>query len=91
MDGASLICARCSKEIEEGSGELMLVICQAVSDPTPPKMPVLTADEIREEIDRLLAQLAGTSQVDAERSVADRWTLHFCAGCYRIWRDNPAG
>ena len=60
--------------------------------PTP---PVVTEEDIagdlRQEIERLIAQMEGLSEREAMDQVHRRLTLHLCGPCYRQWIENPAG
>jgi hypothetical protein len=89
---APLFCARCSAELQPGSGEFFRVSIEAVADPSPPN---LTAGEepedVRGEIERLITRLGDTSPQEAMDQVHRRLTLHLCATCFRVWIENPTG
>jgi hypothetical protein len=63
-----------------------------VADPTPPAFAAedLAAD-VRQQIERLLAQLESVSEQEALDQVYRRRTLHLCGPCFRRWIENPTG
>jgi hypothetical protein len=91
-DQGPLLCRRCGAELRPGSGDFYLVTIEAVADPTPPTVSAedLAADH-REQIERLLAQLAHLTEEEALAQVYRRLTLHLCGPCYRRWIEDPTG
>jgi len=91
-DFAPLLCARCTAELEPGTGNFYLVTIEAVAEPTP---PTITAEDlavdIRQRIEQLLQQMAHLSAQEAMDQIYRRLTLHLCGPCYRQWIENPAG
>jgi hypothetical protein len=91
-DADRLTCARCVRELRPGVGDFYRVTVEAVADPSP---PALSADDlaqdVRPEIERLLAHLDGLSEQEAMDQVYRRITFHLCGPCYRRWIDNPVG
>jgi hypothetical protein len=91
-DPAPLLCARCATELEPGSGNFYRVLIEAVADPSPPVMAnEETAEEIRRQINELLAQLRDVSAEEALDQVYRRLVLYLCGNCYREWIENPIG
>jgi hypothetical protein len=92
-DPAPLFCARCSAELEPGTGSYYQVTIEAIADPTP---PVVTSDDldaaaIRERLGKLYAHLRETSAQEAMDQVYRRVTIYLCQGCFQQWIENPAG
>jgi hypothetical protein len=68
------------------------VTIEAVADPSPPTVTDEDmAGDLREEIERVIAQLEGLSEREAMDQVHRRLTLHLCGPCYRHWIENPTG
>jgi hypothetical protein len=78
--------------LRPGRGDFYLVTIEAVADPTPPTVTAedLAADH-REQIERLLAQLADLTEEEALAQVYRRVSLSLCGPCYRQWIENPTG
>jgi hypothetical protein len=89
-DGDVVLCARCNEELRHGQGKLYTVYIVAVSDPSPPRLPSMTADTIRQEIERTLRELDGLSALEASEGVSRTLTINFCKPCYDIWIEAPA-
>ena len=91
-DPSPLLCRRCGAVLTPGSGNFYLVTIEAVADPTPPTVSAedLAVDH-REQIERLLAQLASLTEEEALAQVYRRLTLHLCGPCYRQWIEDPTG
>jgi hypothetical protein len=69
-----------------------LVAIGAVADPTPPVFSAEDlADDIRAQIQRLLAQLEGVSEQEALDQVYRRLAFYLCGTCFRRWIANPTG
>jgi len=87
-----IFCRRCGAELQPGRVNFYRVTIEAVADPTP---PTISAEElaidVRPQIERLLAQLAGLSEEEAMAQVYRRLTLYLCGSCYRTWIENPTG
>jgi hypothetical protein len=90
-DGGPLACARCGAGLTPGSGDLYRVTIEAVADPTPPDLPNLDPADVRQRIERLLAQMEGLSEQEALDQVYRRLTFDLCVPCYRQWIQNPMG
>jgi hypothetical protein len=88
---APLACARCGTALASGSGDFYRVTIEAVADPTPPNLPHMDPADIRQRIERLLAQMRGLSEQEALDQVYRRLTFDLCVPCYRQWITNPAG
>jgi hypothetical protein len=84
-----LCCARCVRLRHEVAGTFYRVTIEAVAEPT------FSAEEeeidLREEIERVLAQLEDVSVPEAQDQVCCRRILYLCGPCYRRWIDNPTG
>ena len=85
------VCARCASELRPGSGAFYVVTIDAVADPTPPALPAEEAEDVRAEIQRVLALLEGVSEREAMDEVHRRVVLHLCRTCFRRWIECPAG
>jgi hypothetical protein len=88
---APLACARCGAVLTPGSGDFYRVTIEAVADPTPPDLPDLGLSDIRQRIERLLAQMKGMSEQEALDQIYRRLTFDLCIPCYRQWIKNPTG
>jgi len=88
-----VICARCSRTLTPGDGTFYVVTINAIADPSGPVVDdePPSAEELRQEIEALLAQLREQSPQEAMDDVHRRLTIHLCVGCYRKWIENPAG
>jgi hypothetical protein len=85
-------CARCSSELQPGSGTFYRVAIEAIADPSGPSVDEEeTAEELRGDIERLLKQLDELSEREALDQVYRRLTLHLCLACYRQWIEDPTG
>jgi hypothetical protein len=89
---APLLCRRCGAALQPGRYTYYRVVIEAVADPTPPTISAEDlATDVRPQIERLLAQLAGLSEEEALAQVYRRLTMYLCGPCYRTWIDNPTG
>jgi hypothetical protein len=86
---APLFCDRCLEHLAPGSGNFFVVSIHAVCDPAPPTAEA--PQELRGEIERLLARLADVSEREALDQVYRRLTLHLCLPCFRHWIEHPTG
>lgn len=87
-----IFCARCSDELKPGSGELFQVTIVAVADPSPPQLATeASADDLRKDIEKLIARMEGISEREAMDQVHRRLVIHLCVPCYQQWIENPAG
>jgi hypothetical protein len=87
-----VFCARCSRTLTPGDGSFYVVTIIAIADPSGPVVDEPpSAEELRKEIENLLAQLRDTSPQEAMDQVHRRLTIHLCLGCYRKWIEDPAG
>jgi len=92
QDTATFLCRRCGAELLPGRSNFYRVTIEAVADPSPPTISAEDlALDVRPQIERLLAQLAGLSEEEAMAQVYRRLTLYLCGSCYRTWIDNPTG
>jgi hypothetical protein len=83
-------CARCGAELRPGSGNYYQVTIEAIADPTPPSFSSEElASELRQKIERLLAQLQDVSEQEAMAQVYLRRRLFLCASCCRRWIEHP--
>jgi hypothetical protein len=89
-DDEGYLCARCSRELRAGRGELYVIRIDAVADPSP---PVITeedlAQDIGAEIRRLIAQMNDITEREAMDQVCRRLTLYLCPACYARWIEDP--
>jgi hypothetical protein len=84
------VCARCGTELRPGSGNYYQVTIEAIADPTPPSFsPEDLAGDLRQKIERLLAQLQDVSEQEAMEQVYLRRRLFLCAPCCRHWIEHP--
>jgi hypothetical protein len=87
-----IICDRCSKTLTPGEGNFYVIKIEAVADPSP---PIITEEDlrrdIRDEIDRLFAQLRDLTEQEDLDQVHRRVVLYLCGPCYRRWIENPVG
>ncbi len=89
-DQGPFTCRRCGAELRPGAGNFYHVTIEAMADPAPPALTAADlATDVRPEIERLLALLAGVSEEEALAQVYRRLTLHLCAPCYREWIESP--
>ena len=87
-----LVCARCAAGLQPGSGDFFLVKVEAIADPSPPVLAAEdSAADLRQKIERLLAQLEGLSEQEALDQVYRRLTFYLCGPCFRRWVEKPAG
>ena len=88
----ALFCARCAAQLRSGAGDFFQVTIEAVADPSGPVTDTdESAAELRRQIEATLAQLADVSAREALDQVYRRFVLHFCAPCFRVWVEDPAG
>jgi len=91
VDVSPLLCARCARELQPGSGNFYRVTIEAVADPTPPTISGEDlAGDIRKRIEQLLRQMEGLSAQEAMDQVYRRLVLYLCGPCYRQWIEDPA-
>ncbi len=90
-DHDNLICARCLAELIPGHGNFFVVKIEGVADPFSPRLPDLSLDEVRREMERTLRQLTTTSAGEAQQQVRRHVTVHLCQTCFAVWIENPAG
>ena len=89
---APVFCARCTAELEPGTGTFYRVTIEAAADPTPPTISAKElGTDIRKRIEDLLQQMQDLSAQEAMDQVYRRLTLYLCGPCYRQWIENPAG
>jgi hypothetical protein len=90
-DFVPLFCARCSVELQPGSGTFYRVNIEAVADPTP---PTITAEDLRNDptaqIGKILEQMQELSEQEALDQVYRRLTIYLCCKCYAEWIEDPA-
>ena len=91
-DATLLFCDRCLKTLTPGAGNFFEVQIRAVADPTPPETnDARPLEEIRQEIQSLLAQMEDLSPQEAMDQVQRHVTIHLCNPCYQNWIEHPAG
>jgi len=88
---APLFCARCSTELRPGSGNFYRIFIEAMADPTAPVIAEENPEEIRRQIDELIAQMQDISAQEAMDQVYRPLVLYLCGKCYRRWIENPTG
>jgi len=86
-----LFCARCAAELQPGSSDFYRVFIEAMADPTGPVIEDENPEEIRRQMDELIAQLQNVSAQEAMDQVYRRLVLYLCGKCYREWIENPTG
>jgi hypothetical protein len=78
--------------LRPGAGNFFHVTIEAIADPTPPTFTAEDlARDIRQRIERLLAQLEGVSEQEALEQVYRRRAFYLCGPCCRRWIQNPTG
>jgi hypothetical protein len=91
-DLAPVSCARCFVDLQPGGGSFYRVTIEAVADPTPPAATAEDlADDLRQQIERTLAQLEDVSAQEAMDQVYRRLVLFLCVSCFRRWIEDPTG
>ena len=89
---APLLCSRCLKLLEPGSGDFYVVAIDAVADPSPPKIePGNMQRDLRRDWREIVAALHDTSPQEALDQVYRRVVIHLCCACFSDWIENPAG
>ncbi len=89
---AAPVCQRCGAALRPGSGTFFHVTIEAVADPTPPAVSAEDlAQDLRAQIEQLLARLEGVSEQAALDQVYRRRTFFLCGPCFRGWIDRPTG
>ena len=89
-DLANLSCARCGIQLQPGSGNFFRVTIEAVADPTPPQVSAEElAQDVRPQIEELLAELAQLTEAELMEQVYRRLTFFLCGPCYRPWINHP--
>jgi hypothetical protein len=92
MSDEPIFCDRCASELTPGAGDWYQVWIHAVADPHAPVIErSRTVEEIRREIERLVAQLSEVSAQEALDQVHRRLTLYLCQRCFTAWIENPTG
>lgn len=87
----SLLCARCSRELEPGRGDFFEVRIQAVADPYPPILEERDPKVLRRDIKQTLRGLSEVTSREAAEEVAVQRVLHLCNRCFKQWIEAPAG
>jgi hypothetical protein len=91
-EAAPVFCARCAAELHPGAGDFFRVTIEAVADPAPPDISSEDlAEDLRAQIEELLADLGDLSEQEAMDQVYRKLVIHLCTPCYRQWIENPAG
>jgi hypothetical protein len=88
-DAVPLSCARCAVELRPGTGNFYWVSIEAVADPWPPIASAEEPADLRQKIERLLAQMEGMSEQEAMDQVYRHLTFYLCGPCYRQWIASP--
>ena len=89
-EAVPLFCDRCSVELKPGKGNFYLIKIEAIADPTPPDISEAdVSGDVRNHIERLLAQMQELSAQEAMDQVYRRLTLYLCNSCYRRWIESP--
>ena len=89
-EATPVFCDRCGTELRPGSGDYYVVKIEAVADPAPPTF-LEPEQNMRQEIERLLARMQDLSEQEAMDQVYRRLILYLCGPCYRRWIENPTG
>jgi hypothetical protein len=89
-ENAPVYCDRCAIELQPGRGHFYVIKIEAVADPAPPLISE-PDQNIRQEIERLLAQMQNISEQEAMDQVYRRLILYLCGPCYHQWIENPTG
>ena len=85
-------CRRCGRELTPGRGELYVVSALALADPYPPVFTEADlAQDVGDEIRRLIRQLSGLDAREARDQVYRRLVFHLCTPCYERWVEEPVG
>lgn len=85
-----LVCARCGKALQPGSGNHYQITIEAIADPAPPQFsPEDLTDDLRQKIERLLKQMQDVSEQEAMAQVYLRRQLLLCVPCCRRWIEHP--
>ena len=83
---ATCHCLHCGRQLTPGRGELYAVSVLAAADPYP---PVFTEDDLAQdvgdEIRRLVEKLSGLDERPARDQVYRRLVFHLCTPCYERW------
>jgi hypothetical protein len=89
---SAIHCKRCTKEVHPGRGDYYLVRIDGVADPQPPIISQEDLDQdVRAEIERLIAQMKSMSEQQLERQVFRQKVIYLCVPCFIHWIENPAG
>ena len=84
-----ILCARCSETLERGTGSFQLVVVHWICDPSPPEVQdSLSAEETRQEIQRLYRLLDNVSEFEAREEVTGRRYAYLCNTCHKRWLEN---
>jgi hypothetical protein len=81
-------CLRCGRELGLGSDSCYLIKIEAMADPSP---PIISTEDMRQQIEGLIAQMKDLSPQEAMDQVYRRLSFYLCAACYRQWIENPTG
>ncbi len=91
-DEIEAVCDRCGREIHPGRGDFYLVRIDAVADPSPPRITAEDlAQDVRAEIERLIARMREMTEQELQDQVARRVIVRLCVPCYRDWIEDPVG
>jgi hypothetical protein len=92
LDTEPIFCDRCARELTPGAGDWYIVWIHAVADPSSPVVErSRSAEEIRREIERLLADMSALSPQEALDQVQRRLSLFLCRACFTDWIEHPLG
>lgn len=83
------ICHRCGSLVRRGRGELYIVRIHAIADPELRVDDDRTPDELRAEIERLIAEASRHSETELHEQVAATREIVLCNACYPGWIDDP--
>ncbi len=91
MSNPQAICHRCAALLERGKAELYIVQIRAHADPQLRELPDLSADQLANEIKRLIDEASRQSETEYREQVHTEFEIILCNECYRDWIENPTG
>lgn len=83
------ICHRCGSLVHRGRGEFFIVRIHAIADPELRLDDDRSPEELRAEIERLIAEASRMSETELREQVAATREIILCNACYNAWIDDP--